>query len=374
MAPRILIAAGGTGGHLFPALHIARAIQSAAPDAVVEFIGAGRPLEEQVIDRAGFRRRVISTAGVKRRGMRGWVEFAMTLPRAIAQLRCLFREFSPDAVVGVGGYVTVLPVGVAALRRIPTWIHEAELKPGLANRVLAPLVQRISIAFEDAAMPCRRKVLYTGHPVRAGLERVRRTAPRPVRHLLVLGGSQGAQALDAALIAVAPELRNRGFVVRHQCRRENVVTVAAGYRAAGIEAEVVPFIDDMVGAYEWADLIIGRAGASAVMELEVVNIPAILVPYPFAQGDHQSANAAVLAARGKATIVKEGEGFPERLQAAIVALAEPARYHEMLVRSETGRSADAAARIAAGIIELIESGRAAGLRQQTPSSMLHGGR
>jgi UDP-N-acetylglucosamine--N-acetylmuramyl-(pentapeptide) pyrophosphoryl-undecaprenol N-acetylglucosamine transferase len=352
-SPRILIAASGSGGHLFPALHIARAIKSAAPDARIEFVGSGRPLEEKLIVQNGFVRHIVKISGVKQRGFRGLIDFLAAVPRAFSQLRDICAELSPTVVVGVGGYVSVLPVVLAKIRGIPTWIHEAELKPGLANAFLGLFSDRISVAFQEAKILRRRAVVYTGHPIRGGLGEVRREAPRDrLTRLLILGGSQGAQGIDNAVGALAPFLRDRAIEVWHQCRPENVAPVVAAYRSHGVAARVDSFIDDMSGALQWCDVIISRSGASAVMELSVVNIPTIFVPYPFAQGNHQLANAQVLAAAGKALVVEEGEGFPTRLEAALRHLLAPENYRRMLDTPYQARSLEAADRIASGILAI----------------------
>jgi len=350
---RVLIAASGSGGHLFPALHIARAIAAASPGAVVEFVGSGRPLEEKLIDRNGFKRHVVPIAGIKQRGMKGLIDFAVAVPRAVAQLGVIFRNLRPDVVVGVGGYVSVLPVVLGKLRGIPTWIHEAELKPGLANAFLSRFADKISVAFAEAAISRRSAVVYTGHPVRAGLVDVRRSVPREsLTRLLILGGSQGATAIDRAVGDVAPNLAARGIEVWHQCRPENVAAVKGAYAERGVTARVDSFIDDIAAAFAWSDVVVSRSGASALMETSVVNIPTVFVPYPFAQGNHQRANADVLVRAGKAVLVEEGDAFAARLSAALEAIFTPARYAEMVRTPYEARSVDAAERIAAGICQL----------------------
>ena len=355
---RVLIAASGTGGHLFPAVDIAKALVRRPEPVRVEFIGAGRPLEAAIVDAAGFTRHVIKTVGIKQRGLRGALEFSLTLPGALRRLWRLFSSFRPDAVVGVGGYVSVLPVTMARLRGVPTWIHEAERRPGMANALLARYADKISIAFEDAEVPCRHKAVYTGQPIREIFREIaaeRHEVERP-RRVLITGGSQGARALDEALLALTDVLRECGVLVRHQCRTENVEKVRAGYRAAGIEAQVEDFIADLPDAYRWCDLVIARAGAATVMELGVVNRPAILVPFPYAQGNHQLRNAEILADAGKAVIVEEGEGFRERLGAALRELQDSSRYCAMRDRPYRSRSLDAAQAIATGCMALVRRG------------------
>jgi UDP-N-acetylglucosamine--N-acetylmuramyl-(pentapeptide) pyrophosphoryl-undecaprenol N-acetylglucosamine transferase len=357
-APRILIAASGTGGHLIPALHIARAIQSGAPGAVIEFIGAGRPLEEKIVVANGFVRHVVISAGIKRRGPLGVLRFAFRLPVGIFQCIRIMRRFRPDIVVGVGGYVSVLPVVLARVMRIPTWAHEAERHPGLANRVLGYFADRISIAFAETRFRGRANTVHTGHPVRPELASVNRDGIREdaPKRLLILGGSQGARGLDNAVERCGEILAAREVEVVHQCRPENVDLVLNSYRAAKVRASVVSFIDDMAGAYEWSDIIISRSGASSVAEISCVNRPTIFVPYPFQQGTHQSDNAQVLAALNKAVIVEETQAeFGRRLAEALEKMLNRETYLAMKSAPCEPRGLGAAAAIARGIMDLARA-------------------
>lgn len=349
---RVLVAASGTGGHLIPALHIMRAISQERAGSVVECIGAGKPLEEKVIVANGFARHIIRAAGVKRRGVLGLIQFAARLPVGLWQCVWLFRRFKPDVVVGVGGYVSVLPVVVARLMRIPTWAHEAELHPGLANRVLGYFADTISTAFAETTIRGRAKLVFTGHPVRPELKKVERMAGAQAapKHLLILGGSQGARGLDQAIPDFAGLLHERGIEVVHQCRPENADLVVNAYRAAQVKASVVSFIDDMAGAYEWSDLIISRAGASSVAEISCVNRPAIFVPYPFQQGTHQTDNAQALERLNKAVIVEETKPeFGRRLREALQKLLSQETFLAMKNAPCEPRGLEAAERIAKGI-------------------------
>jgi UDP-N-acetylglucosamine--N-acetylmuramyl-(pentapeptide) pyrophosphoryl-undecaprenol N-acetylglucosamine transferase len=354
----VLVAASGTGGHLIPALHIMRALKESQPDACVEAIGAGKPLEETVLVANGFVRHVVSAAAIKQRGIIGVLKFALTLPKGVLECRSLFRKRKPDVVVGVGGYVSVLPVLVARLMGIPTWIHEAELHLGLANQLLGFFADRISVSFSETKVRGRAKPVLTGHPVRPELRGVNRESVREgaPQRLLVLGGSQGARGLDTMVTAIGGLLHERGVEVVHQCRNENIELVVNSYRAAKVKASVVPFIEDMAGAYDWSDLIISRAGASSVAEISCVNRPAILVPYPFQQGTHQTDNAHSLEVVGKALVVEETQpNFSSALVAALDQLLDPERYQNMRKTALEPRGLDAASAIAQGIVSL--SGR-----------------
>lgn len=358
-AVRVLVAASGTGGHLIPALHIMRAIKVAHPEAVIECVGAGKPLEEKLLVGNGFTRHIIKTAGVKRRGLVGMLQFLILLPLGLLQSVLLVRRFKPTVVVGVGGYVSVLPVVVARLMRIPTWAHEAELHPGLANRVLGYFANTISTAFAETAIRGRAALVHTGHPVRPELKNIDTITIRPgaPSRLLILGGSQGARGLDLAIPDFGPVLKEKGVEVVHQCRPENAELVVNSYRAAKVKASVVSFIDDMAGAYEWSDVIISRAGASSVAEIGCVNRPAIFVPYPFQQGTHQTDNARVLARQSKAVIVEEREPeFGRRLAEALGSILTEETFQEMKNTPSESRSLEAADSIALGIIAAATGG------------------
>jgi UDP-N-acetylglucosamine--N-acetylmuramyl-(pentapeptide) pyrophosphoryl-undecaprenol N-acetylglucosamine transferase len=364
-APKVLVAASGSGGHLIPALHIMRAIKELSPDAVVECIGAGKPLEERIIVSAGFKRHIIKSVGIKRGGLLGAIKFLQLFPRSLLQTVSLLRRFKPDVVVGVGGYVSVLPVVIARLLRIPTWAHEAEVRPGLANTVLGYFADTISVSFAETKIRGGAKLVFTGHPVRPELSdidtvSIREGAPR---RLLVLGGSQGARGLDEGVPQLGEILLRRRVEVWHQCRPDSVDGVRDAYAARGIMAKVVPFIDQMDEAYRWSDVIISRAGASSVAEIGCVNRPAIFVPYPYQQGTHQSDNAAALARLGKALVVEEfTEGdFVGRLGVALEEILDPHRYREMKAAplrggcefpEGTAEGETAAQAIARGIVEL----------------------
>ncbi len=353
---RVLIAASGSGGHLLPAVFIARGFQRQAGDRPIEllFVGSGRPLEERIVGGAGFSRTVIPMSGVKGVGIGGLVRTLGRLPRALIATWRLLRTFKPTLVVGVGGYASVLPVLLASALRIPTWIHEAEISPGVANRFLARFATRISTAFERCDLT-GEKVLYTGHPVRETIAAVGARLPgTPPARLLVLGGSQGAAAIDEALVALGATLQKRGLTVWHQCRAEALDKVRAGYATSGCPVRVESFIEDMAAAYTWSDLIISRAGAGAVMEIGAVNRPTIFVPFPSSQGNHQYHNAKTLEERGKALIVEQGEKFQERLFAAIEMLLHQPTYDAMLQQEAGRRSLTAADEIAREGIRLVD--------------------
>jgi UDP-N-acetylglucosamine--N-acetylmuramyl-(pentapeptide) pyrophosphoryl-undecaprenol N-acetylglucosamine transferase len=352
----ILIVAGGTGGHLFPARLIAQAFQESSSDAQIEFIGTGRPLEAQIIDSQGFKRHVVASAGINGRGILGILQFIVTLPSSLLKTRAILREFKPDAVIGVGGYVTVIPLLMAALNRIPTLIHEAEIHPGMANKLLGRFVDQISVSFQQAEIGPRSKVFYAGQPLRSEMKALLNAAPycpSTIKKILIIGGSLGAKRLDIGFIEIAPTLAQYGVEIWHQTRPEMLDEVLAAYQATKLNANVVSFIDNIADAYRWADIVVARAGASTVMELTVLGRPVIFVPLP-ARGDHQLLNARVLEDQGKALVVEQGERFSERLLNALKSLLEANTYREMSSRPVQGRNVDGAERIVSAVLALVD--------------------
>lgn len=357
---KVLVAASGTGGHLFPALHIATAFKQTVPDCALEFIGSGRPLES-LIEEGGFRRHVVRVGGIKQKGIAGLIKYFAALPRNALETWRIISNLRPNVIVGVGGYVTFLPIVLGRFRGIPTWIHEAELKPGLANFFLSFISNRVSTAFASARMPTKHNVVYTGHPVRPELAALKKSFPQRPEKILILGGSQGAESLDRAFIELKRFIAAHKLKVWHQCRPENVDLLKAAYAESDLPADVQPFVKDMCAAYEWADILVCRSGAGTIMEVNVVNIPAVFVPYPFAQGNHQLANANVLVKQGKALLVEEGEDFTARLKVALESLLKPEFYSAMWQKESAGRNIDAAEKIVRGCLELARY-----TNQQTP--------
>jgi UDP-N-acetylglucosamine--N-acetylmuramyl-(pentapeptide) pyrophosphoryl-undecaprenol N-acetylglucosamine transferase len=356
-AKRVLITASGTGGHLFPARFIIEALQADnnATSTKIHFVGSGRPLEKTILGKTGISLSALTTVGIKRRGIVGLLQFLLTTPVAIAQTLLLFARFRPQVVIGVGGYATFFPIMLAWVFRIPRWIHEAERAPGLANKILSRFATKVSLAFEDATMPAGAATVYTGHPVRSEIRSLKSGAAlcEQPKRLLVMGGSQGAQALDVAMPAIADVLASNAVEVWHQARPENVESVSRAYVAAGVSAKVVPFVDDLAAAYSWAELVVSRSGAGAVSELAIVNIPSVLVPYPFAQDDHQTANAKLLSDQGKAVLVAEGEGFEDRLRETIAKICSAVEYKNMRDKQAKSRVLDGAQSIAVGALGLV---------------------
>ena len=306
----ILVMAGGTGGHVYPALAVARALQRHSRDVV--WLGTHRGLEARVVPAAGINMEWVSVRGLRRKGLLALVIAPVQLAWALIQSLAVIIRRRPAAVLGMGGFVSG-PGGVAAwLTRRPLVIHEQNAAAGLTNRLLARLARVVLQAFPGSFNSSVRAET-VGNPVREDIAAVpapeARYAEREGRlRLLVLGGSQGALALNRTVPAALARLpENLRPLVRHQCGAATIEKAREAYVAAGLDADLVPFIEDMASAYAWADLVVCRAGALTVAELCAVGVPAVFVPYPSAVDDHQTANARPMVEAGAAAIIQESE-------------------------------------------------------------------
>ncbi len=338
---RVLVMAGGTGGHVFPALAVAESLR--ARGAAVQWLGSRGGMESRLVPARGFPFHAVAVRGLRGRGAAGWLQAPWRVLRAAGAALRVLRRVAPDVVLGMGGYASG-PGGVAAwLLRRPLVIHEQNAIPGLTNRILARFARIVLEAF-PGSFPARTHARHTGNPVRAEIAALAGQEPRqraegaPLR-VLVLGGSQGARALNEAVPAALAALGARAAVeVRHQAGERNLDAARAAYAAHGLDVEPLAFIDDMAASYAWADLVLCRAGAMTVAELAAAGVASVLVPYPFAVDDHQSANARFLADAGAALVVPERELQPARLAGLLAEFAA--------ARDRLAGMADAARRVA----------------------------
>jgi len=352
----ILVMAGGTGGHVYPALAVAQALQQQSRRVV--WLGTRRGLESRVVPAAGIDVEWVSIGGLRGKGMLTLLVAPFRLLLALYQsLRAVLRH-RPAAVLGMGGFVSG-PGGVAAwITRKPLLIHEQNAVAGLTNRLLARLARVVLQAF-PGSFPAHIRAETVGNPVRAEIAAIAEPDDRYAGHegplrLLVLGGSQGALALNrvvpAALGALPPEQRP---LVRHQTGERTIEAARAAYVENALEAELLPYIDDMAAAYAWADLVVCRAGALTVAELSAVGLPAIFVPFPAAVDDHQTANARPLAAAGAAVIVAEKDLSKETLAALLRDwLSNRDRLRERATRARQQAHPTALADISGRCLEL----------------------
>jgi len=312
---KILLAGGGTGGHLFPAVAIAQRHLELETDGEVLFVGTERGIEAKVLPELGLPLKTIDMRGFVGKGLFAKAGVIPLFIKSIVQSIGILKAFNPDVVVGVGGYASAPLLVAARLRRKPIIIHEQNAAPGLTNRLLAPWVNRVCLAMSDAdrAFHHGRTVL-TGNPLRRGMDDCP-AVPDGKPLLLVFGGSRGARAINEAMVAALPLLGGlrEEVSILHQTGTEDFERVKKGYRDAGWVAEIVPFIHDMAEAYAHAHLVLSRAGATTIAELTACSRASILVPYPHAAGDHQTANAAALARKGAALLLPQSELTPDRL-------------------------------------------------------------
>jgi len=353
----VVIAGGGTGGHLYPGIAVARELLRQRPDAQVSFAGTARGLEARVIPREGLSLDVIRSAGLKGKSWSARLRGASLLvPSALDAWRLLSAR-APSVVVGVGGYSSGPVVLLAALRGIPTMVLEQNAVPGLTNRWLARVVKAAAVTYDETRQFFGQRGFVAGNPVRQEFFLVR---PRPSQleggaRVLILGGSQGAHVVNVAVVEAAPELARRcpGLEIVHQTGERDLETVRQGYERAGIAARAAAFLDPVVDEVTAADLVIGRAGATTLAELAAAGRPAVLVPFGAATDDHQRRNARVLEAAGGAVVIDERELSAANVADVVAALlGDPARLDAMGQAMRRLARPDAASRIVARILEL----------------------
>jgi len=356
MAACIGVMAGGTGGHVFPALAVAEALREQG--AQVFWIGTRRGLESRLVPEHGFEMEWMRIEGLRGKGVLAILSGPWRLLRALAQARAILRRRRPGVVLGMGGFVSGPGALAARALGIPLLIHEQNSIPGLTNQWLARIATRVFEAF-PGSFPHARRALATGNPVRRtiadlpppGARFAGRSAPP---RLLVLGGSLGAKALNETLPQALARLPARLCPqVRHQAGERTLDLARAAYAQAGVQAEVIPFISDMAQAYAWADLVVCRAGALTIAELAAAGVGAILVPYPHAVDDHQVGNAAFLADSGGARLIIQRDLTPSLLADLLAELlGDRAQLLAMAEAARARATPDAVDRIAAACLEL----------------------
>jgi len=350
---RVIVAGGGTGGHVIPALAIAQELRSCYQAEVV-FVGTQRGIETRLVPAAGFELRLIEIGALNRVSFATRLKTVLHLPRALMTSAGIIREFRPDVMIGVGGYASGPAMLTAALMSVPTLAFEPNVVPGFANRMLAPTIRAAAVHFAES---CRyfRNCHVTGVPVRREFFAVppRLANARPT--LLVFGGSQGAHAINRAVLDSLPRLMEAlpEIHIIHQTGEKDYAEAQAEYLSARGSAEVSPFIDDMPGAFGRADLLLCRAGASTVAEVTAAGKPAIFIPLPTAADDHQRHNAATLANGGAARLLLQSELSTERLVSEVTTLLrDRAKLTQMAEAARGFAHPDAAAKIASLVARL----------------------
>ena len=338
---KIMVMAGGTGGHVFPALAVADELR--ARDVAVEWFGTRRGIEAELVPASNIPLHFIDVVGVRGKGVMTLLKAPFLLLKAVSQAKALLKQHRPDAVLGMGGFASG-PGGLAArLLGIPVVIHEQNAVAGTTNRWLARIATKVMEAFPNSLPPSlRHKGQHCGNPVRreiaelpAPAQRFTRNGDRP--HLLVLGGSLGAQAINEVLpLAISRLPRQEWPRIWHQTGRDRAAVTAEQYNDLGIEAQIVPFIDDMAEAYGWADLVVCRAGALTVSELASAGVGSVLIPYPHAIDDHQTKNGQWLVGKGAAELMPQAQMSPEKLAVGLQRLLSD--RNQLLAMAEGARA------------------------------------
>jgi UDP-N-acetylglucosamine--N-acetylmuramyl-(pentapeptide) pyrophosphoryl-undecaprenol N-acetylglucosamine transferase len=357
---RLIIAGGGTGGHLFPGIAVAEEFLARAPENEVLFVGTQNGIEARLLPKLGYKLALISASGMKGMGTTRKLMSAGRLLYGYAQSRKILKEFKPDLVLGVGGYASAPLVLAAKGMGITRFIHEQNAVPGITNRFLGRVVDGIFISMPEAAGAFREEITQmTGNPIRKEIlwsfhERVETAGDG--FSLLVFGGSAGAHRINTALLEALPHLESVKDRLRitHQTGEKDVAQVRQGYQALGFQAQVTTFIDDMSAAYGVADLVICRAGATTIAEITACGKACIFIPFPYAADDHQKKNAESLLNRGAGLMITEDELSGERLAAEILALMEnPEKIAGIERHARDLAQLDAAQAIVAAMMERV---------------------
>ncbi|MBE7516238.1 MAG: undecaprenyldiphospho-muramoylpentapeptide beta-N-acetylglucosaminyltransferase [Chloracidobacterium sp.] len=349
---KVLIAAGGTGGHIYPGIAVAKELMERDASSEVLFVGTARGLESRIVPDNGFQLSLIHSAGLKNVGLAGKLKGAAVLPRSFMEARRLLKDFAPDVVVGAGGYVSGPVLLTASLMRIPTLVMDSNALPGYTNRRLARFVNKAALTFEEALPFFGSKGVVAGNPVRKEFFSIAEREPATPISLLVFGGSQGSRAINNAVVAALPELKEMGIHITHQTGDADLATVKAAYEAEQYsDADVRPYISNMMEVVEASDIIISRAGATTCAELAAAGRAAIMIPLPGAADDHQRKNAEALVKKGAARMILQAELSGVRLVEELKELT-----NDLNTLEEMGRAARSLARpdASAAIADLIE--------------------
>ncbi|MBI3753337.1 MAG: undecaprenyldiphospho-muramoylpentapeptide beta-N-acetylglucosaminyltransferase [Deltaproteobacteria bacterium] len=364
---RIVLTGGGTGGHLFPAIALAEEFKARDRDCRILFIGASSGIEKEIVPKYGYPLELLDIEGFKGRGLSHKVSAGLKAAMGVLTAKKILQSFQPDRVVGTGGYSSGPVILAARLLRVKTAILEQNAVPGLTNRILGRVVNKIFVAFEQSKkfFPGGR-VIFAGNPVRReiiGSRRVpsgRGQGSKDKFTILVFGGSQGAKAVNTAFsdaLEYLADIRDSLNII-HQTGDADYQTVKEMYERKGIKAELFAFIDDMAKAYSMADMVICRAGATSIAEITALGLASILMPYPFAANNHQEINARSLAGKGAAIIMRQDEIIGDALANVIRKFYEsPEELKKIREKAKAFGKPNAAEAIAESIIKLVGSRR-----------------
>lgn len=345
---KVLIAAGGTGGHIYPGIAVAKEILRRDPSSEVLFVGTARGLETRIVPENGFQLSLIHSAGLKNVGLAGQIKGLSVLPKSFIEARRIIRQFRPHVTIGAGGYVSGPVLLMAAIMGVPTLVMDSNALPGFTNRQLARFVDRAALTFSEALRFFGKKGVVTGNPVRREFFEIPGKARSDRFHLLIFGGSQGARAINNAVVDALQHLSKFSgeLTITHQTGEADLERVREAYTKSDFpDADVRPFISDMFVEFGRSDLIICRAGATTCAEVAAAGKAAIMVPLPTAADDHQRKNAEALENSGAAKMILQAELTGERLAAEIGGLlSDPEKVTEMETAARSLGRPDAAER------------------------------
>jgi UDP-N-acetylglucosamine--N-acetylmuramyl-(pentapeptide) pyrophosphoryl-undecaprenol N-acetylglucosamine transferase len=357
---KIIVAAGGTGGHIFPGIAIANEFRRRDPEAEILFVGTARGLESKIVPREGFKLELIEVGQLKGIGMVEKLKSLAGLPSSFLAASRILKKFRPEVVVGVGGYSSGPTLLIAALKGIPTLVVEPNAMPGFTNRVLSWFVDAAALTFEEARRFFGPKGVVTGNPVRGEFGNLRRKKRSETLNVLIFGGSQGATAINKAAVEALPKLLERRdkLAITHQTGERDFDSIARAYKEAGFpDADVRPFIEDMAARFEGADVLICRSGATTCAEVAAAGKAAIFIPFPLATDDHQRKNAEAFERAGAGRLIPQPQLNGERLAREIAQfIDEPSQIDRMEEASRklgapdsAPKAVDLALKVAGGI-------------------------
>lgn len=311
------MAGGGTGGHLFPAIAIAEAFLERNPLNNILFVSTGKPFERSVLAELGFRLACITAEGIKGKGFRHQLRALVRLPKGVMEALRILSKFVPDLVIGVGSYASGPLILAAWILRIPIVLHEQNIQPGITNRILFPIAARVHVSFPNTRFRTQSpKIRFSGNPIRKNIQECAVRSISPETHTVstrneftigIIGGSQGAHAINLAVIQALSLLKGVGWHFIHQTGQSDLQLVQDAYFRYGISSSVQTFFRDMTDCYQHADLMICRSGATTVAEITAIGKPAILIPFPYAADNHQVLNAGLLVQLQAAEMIQEND-------------------------------------------------------------------
>jgi UDP-N-acetylglucosamine--N-acetylmuramyl-(pentapeptide) pyrophosphoryl-undecaprenol N-acetylglucosamine transferase len=354
---RVIIAAGGTGGHIFPGVAVAHEFKKRDPSTQILFVGTARGLESKIVPREGFDLELIKIGALKGVSIFERTRSLARLPMSLVAARAILKQFKPDVVIGVGGYSSGPTLLMAALSRIPTMVVEPNAMPGFTNRVLARFVDAAALSFEEAKSYFGNRGVVTGNPVRHDFAQLAKKSRGETLNVLIFGGSQGAHAINIAIVSALPLLAamKERLAITHQTGEADFETVRRGYADAGFEnADVRPFIHDMSDRFRTADVLICRSGATTAAEVSAAGKAAIFIPFPFATDDHQRKNAEAFEQSGAGRMILQKELTASRLADELKRLIDhPEEIDRMEAASREMGRADSTERVVDLAISII---------------------